>query len=75
MAGEVTINAPDGSSRTLAAGESGTVLPGEWFVEAEGVEHFGANDGAVPLVILAASLLASDEPPAILLSPPPSPAS
>lgn len=46
--------------------ESGEVAigPGDSFVEAEGVIHFGRNRGPEPVIILVASLFASGQPPA-----------
>ena len=63
--GEVVINQADGGSRVIRPGATGTVEAGEWIMEHEGIVHFGANDGDVPVVILASSLLEADEPPAI----------
>jgi len=63
--GEVTVHAADGITRTIGPGETGTIQAGEWIAEDESIHHFGKNAGSVPVVILASSLLAADEPPAI----------
>ena len=68
--GEVTIHAVDGGTRSVGPGETGTIAAGEWIMEHEGIVHFGANDGDVPVVILASSLLEADEPPAIPVGTP-----
>jgi quercetin dioxygenase-like cupin family protein len=70
--GTITIHETDGSTRTIGPGETGTIEAGEWIAETESIVHFGANDTDSPVVILAASLLAADEPPAIPVSPAPS---
>jgi quercetin dioxygenase-like cupin family protein len=63
--GTITVHAADGATRTIGPGETGTIGAGEWIAETETIVHFGANDTDSPVVILAASLLAADEPPAI----------
>ncbi len=70
--GTIVVHRPDGSSHTIGPGETGTITPGEWIAETESIVHFGANDTDDPVVILAASLLAADEPPAIAVTPAPS---
>jgi quercetin dioxygenase-like cupin family protein len=70
--GTVVVHAAGGATRSIGPGETGTIGPGEWIVEDETIVHFGKNAGSEPVVILAASLLAADEPPAILVSPAPS---
>lgn len=59
---------PDGTPEPDIAvtAQSGEVAigPGDSFIEAEGVIHFGRNLGPEPVVILVASLFASDQPPA-----------
>ena len=72
IAGTVAVHAADGSTRSIGLGETGTIQSGEWIVEDETVVHFGKNAGTDPVVILVASLLAADEPPAIVVTPAPS---
>lgn len=43
--------------------------PGTSFVEVEGLVHSGRNAGSGPLVLLAASLLATDMPASIVIEP------
>jgi quercetin dioxygenase-like cupin family protein len=68
--GEVTVHQVDGGSRVIGPGDTGSIAPGEWIMEHEGIVHFGANEGDVPVVILASSLLEADEPPAIPIESP-----
>src|SRR5688500_11695150 len=42
--------------RTVRAGQSGRVRPGEWVVERPGDVHFGADRGDEPVAILLATL-------------------
>jgi quercetin dioxygenase-like cupin family protein len=70
--GTIEVHGTDGSTRTIGPGETGQIVAGEWIAETESIVHFGANDTDDPVVILAASLLAADEPPAIVVSPAPS---
>jgi quercetin dioxygenase-like cupin family protein len=65
LVGTVTVHGVGGASRTIAAGQTGTITAGEWIAEDESIHHFGENAGTVPVVILASSLLEADEPPAI----------
>ena len=60
----------DGGSRVIGPGDTGSIAPGEWIMEHEGIVHFGANEGDAPVVILASSLLEADEPPAIPIESP-----
>lgn len=48
--------------RTVVSGAVDTVTAGEWVVEEPGDHHWGANEGAVPLVIYTASLLREGAP-------------
>jgi quercetin dioxygenase-like cupin family protein len=60
---------PDGRpmlDRTLRAGTVAEVVAGEWLVEGPEDHHWGANDGAVPLVIHTSSLLREGAPLATL---------
>ncbi len=70
--GTIVVHAADGSTRTIGPGETDTIGPGEWIAETPSIVHYGANDTDAPVVILAASLLAADEPPAIAVTPSPS---
>ena len=56
-----------GRSETIAAGEVTELGPEDAVVEHPGVAHFGRNDGAEPVVILASTLLAVDQPAAIVV--------
>lgn len=57
-----------GPTESIAAGGVTVLGPGDAVVENPGVVHFGRNDGAEPVVILAATLLAADQPPAIVVN-------
>jgi quercetin dioxygenase-like cupin family protein len=62
----------DGSQklvRTIAAGHSGSIGPGEWLVETPSVWHAGGNRGTKPVEILLAALLSSKLPVAIPVKP------
>jgi len=49
----------------VSAGHTAKVRAGQWLIEKPHVQHFGANLGAKPVVILAATLLKNGQPPAI----------
>ncbi len=68
--GEVVVHGVDGGTRVIGPGMTGTIQPGEWIMEHEGIVHFGANETKAPVVILASSLLEADEPPAIPVATP-----
>jgi quercetin dioxygenase-like cupin family protein len=51
--------------RRVTAGHSGRVFAGEWVIEQPHVIHFGANNGATPVVILLATLFTNGSPPSI----------
>ncbi len=72
IARTVAVHAADGLTRSIGPGETGTIYSREWIVEDETIAHFGKNAGSDPVVILVASLLAADEPPAIIVTPAPS---
>ena len=55
--------------RVLRAGQTGSILAGEWIVETPSLHHKGANVGHKRVVILLATLLRSNEPPAIPVTP------
>ena len=56
-----------GRLETIGAGEVTMLGPGDAVVEYPGVAHFGRNDGTEPVVILASTLLAADQPAAIVV--------
>ena len=49
--------------RTIAAGETGRIHPGEWIVEQPSTHHSAENRGDVPVVIYLANLLRDGAPP------------
>jgi quercetin dioxygenase-like cupin family protein len=49
--------------RTIAAGQTGRVRPGQWMVEQPSDIHRAANRGTVPVVIYLATLLKTGAPP------------
>lgn len=55
--------------RVLGAGQTGSIKAGEWIVETPSLHHKGANVGLKRVVILLATLLRSNEPPAIPVTP------
>ena len=55
--------------RVLRAGQTGSIKPGQWIVETPSLHHKGANVGHKRVLILLATLLRSDEPPAIPVTP------
>lgn len=62
----------DGSQRIvrrISAGKTGLIHSGEWIVETPAVWHQGANRGTRRVVILLATLLRSDKPAAIPVTP------
>ena len=66
-AGEVPVyrNGPDGKpilDRTVRSGETALIQAGEWVVEEPADRHWGANRGAVPLVIFTSALLRTGAP-------------
>jgi quercetin dioxygenase-like cupin family protein len=73
IAGTVTVNAVDGSTRTIGPGQTGTISTGEWLTETADIVHFGENATDQPVSILASSLFVIGDPPAILVTPAPSP--
>ncbi|HEU5106112.1 MAG TPA: hypothetical protein VFU11_09745 [Solirubrobacterales bacterium] len=50
--------------RTIAAGQTARIRPGQWLVEQPSDIHEAANRGKVPVVIYLATLLKSGAPPA-----------
>ena len=72
----VTRAAHDGTpaaTELLGPGETTELHPGDAVVEIDGVIHFGANLGAEPVIILAATLLDPNQPPAVPVTPAASP--
>ena len=72
LVGEVPVTwAPEsdpGLPTAVTAGSGEVAIgPGDAFVEAAGVAHYGRNAGPEPVVILVASLFTSGAPPATLL--------
>lgn len=52
------------ATEVLTPGNSTTFHPGDAWVEPAGMVHFAENAGDEPVIIIVASLLASDQPPA-----------
>lgn len=65
--GEATITRADGTTETLASGETTDLQPGDALTEPEGMVHFGVNHRDEPIVILTASLFAAGEPPSTII--------
>jgi quercetin dioxygenase-like cupin family protein len=63
--GDVTVHEADGGTRSIEAGQTGTIGAGEWIAEDERIVHFGENRGSSVVVILASSLLEADQPAAV----------
>jgi quercetin dioxygenase-like cupin family protein len=55
--------------RVLRAGQTGLIKTGEWIVETPSLHHKGANVGHRRVVILLATLLRSDRPSVIPVTP------
>jgi quercetin dioxygenase-like cupin family protein len=55
--------------RVLRSGQTGSIKAGEWIIETPGLHHKGANMGRKRVVILLATLLRSNKPPAIPVTP------
>lgn len=51
-------------ARTIKAGQTAQVRPGQWLVEQPSDIHRAANRGSVPVVIYLATLLETGAPPA-----------
>ena len=56
--------------RSIAAGQTGRIRPGQWIVEQPSDIHQAANNGSTPVVIYLATLLKSGAPPATPVSLP-----
>ena len=50
--------------RTIAAGQTASIRPGQWIVEQPATLHEAANSGPSPVVIYLATLLKTGAPPA-----------
>jgi quercetin dioxygenase-like cupin family protein len=55
--------------RTISAGQTARIKPGQWLVEQPSDIHEAANRGSTPVVIYLATLLKSGSPPATPVSP------
>jgi len=55
--------------RTIAAGQTARIRPGQWLVEQPSDIHEAANRGSVPVVIYLATLLKTGAPPATPVAP------
>jgi quercetin dioxygenase-like cupin family protein len=67
---EITRAATGGTpaaTETLTPGNSTTFHPGDAWVEPAGMVHFAENAGDDPVIIIVASLLASDQPPSTVV--------
>jgi mannose-6-phosphate isomerase-like protein (cupin superfamily) len=62
-----------GPVEVLRPGREALIYPGDGFVEAPGLVHFGRNPGPGPLVILVASLFEAGQPPSHPWTPPATP--
>jgi len=63
--GSAPVTRADGTEETIGPGESTTFEVGDAWVEPEGMVHYGENPTSEPVVLMATSLLAADEPAAI----------
>jgi mannose-6-phosphate isomerase-like protein (cupin superfamily) len=75
VSGEVAVTRAAGpgtpaAAETLTSGHSTDFHPGDSWVEPQGMVHNAENAGTEPVVILVASLLAANEPPAIVVATP-----
>jgi hypothetical protein len=55
--------------RRVGPGQTGAVHAGDWVIERPRDVHFGANEGARPVVILLATLFKNGSPAAIPVPP------
>ncbi|MEB3225975.1 MAG: cupin domain-containing protein [Synechococcus sp.] len=65
--GTALITKADGTQETLTAGQKTLLKPGDAVTELEGMVHFGQNETPDPVILLATSLLATNQPKAILM--------
>jgi quercetin dioxygenase-like cupin family protein len=55
--------------RTIAAGETARIRPGQWLVEQPSDIHEAANHGRTPVVVYLSTLLKTGAPPATPVAP------
>jgi len=55
--------------RTIKAGQTGKIRPGQWIVEQPSDVHRAANRGSAPVVIYLATLLETGAPPSTPVTP------
>ncbi len=72
--GTIAITRADGTTEELGPGANTELYPGDAAVEVDGVVHYGENLGTEPVIILASTLLAADQPPSVVVAPDASPA-
>jgi len=70
IAGQATVIRGGGATETHGTGETVTLATGDSVVENPDIQHFGANNGSVPVEIYTASLFTDGSPPAIVLPAP-----
>jgi len=66
--------ATPGPSETLSGGQEADLLPGDSWVEPEGVVHYAVNTGSEPAVLRVATLYAAGEPASDPVAPAATPA-
>jgi quercetin dioxygenase-like cupin family protein len=67
--GEARVTKADGTEIIIRSGETQELTVGDALVESAGMVHFGENLTDSPVVLLSASLMATDQPRAILVEP------
>jgi quercetin dioxygenase-like cupin family protein len=67
IAGEATVLRGSGATEIHGIGETITLATGDTIIENPDLQHFGANEGTVPVEIYASSLFVDGQPPAIPL--------
>jgi quercetin dioxygenase-like cupin family protein len=67
ISGTVTVLRADGSTEMARSGAVITINAGDTVIENPDLAHFGANEGDVPVEIVAASLFMHGSPPALPL--------
>ena len=65
--GRVVVTRADGSEEVVGPGETVTFGVGDSWVEPEGMVHYAENLTSQPVVLMASSLLADDQPPTQLI--------
>lgn len=71
--GSAPVARADGTQETVTSGKQTDFAPGDRFIEAQGMVHFGENRGDEPVVILVASLFAAGQPPSTVVEATPAP--